>query len=392
MREILTPFPGSRHVSGLAAAMALRMFGLFVLLPVVAPHMESLPDGDAPVMIGLAVGVYGLTQAALQIPFGLFSDVVDRRMVIAFGLALFVSGGVIAHGAADAADLVVGRALQGAGAVSSAILAFTADLVQDQHRTKSMGLIGMAIGLAFAVAMVAGPPLAGLIGVPKLFLLTAALGACALVPVMMLPALAGQRQFPSFRRALGSLGLWKICAGIFCVHAALSAVFVVVPLELARDLDISGQWRVYLPAFLLSLAVAVPIAAKNDHKPYRAATQGAGVLILAAAMALLSPAIDAGTLGIGAFLFVFFCGFNAAEMIMPAEASRATPTAFRGTAMGIYTTCQFAGAFAGAMGGAFLLFRGGPEAIGLGGSIVLAAWVVVSFIRKERKVGHVGSE
>lgn len=392
MPRFLTPFPGSRHVSGLSLAMGLRMFGLFVLLPVVAPHAASLPGGDSPALIGLAVGVYGLTQAALQIPFGLLSDVVDRRVVIAFGLALFAGGGVVAHGAADAADLVVGRALQGAGAVSGVIMAFTADLVPDHHRAKSMGLVGMAIGAAFAAAMVVGPPLAGLIGADGLFLVTAALGAVALVPVLALPALSGGRQFPSFRRALASVDLWKVCAGIFCAHVALSAVFVVVPLELARMLDLGRQWTLYLPAFLLSLGVAVPLAMKNDHKPYRAATQGAGMLILAGALALLGPAVGAGQLGIGAFLLAFFCGFNAVEMILPAEASRATPAAFRGTAMGIYTTCQFAGTFAGAMAGAFMYLQGGAQGVGLAASMLLATWVVVSFIRKEEKVSHARSE
>ena len=378
-------FEGSRHVAGLSATMALRMFGLFMLLPVIAPYAAGLEGGSSPAMIGLAVGIYGLTQAGLQIPMGLLSDRVDRRMVIAFGLALFISGGVIAHLAVDVGGLIVGRALQGAGAIASTVLAFTADLVDERHRSKSMAVIGIGIGGAFAAAMVAGPPLAGLIGVKWMLALSAALGALALIPVLAMPAREHRYQFPSFRRALHSVELWKLCGGIFCVHFTLAVVFVAVPLELAKHITLHRQWMVYTPAFALSLAVAVPLIVKNDAKPLRAATQGLSYLVLAGALLLMGQALAHGLWGIGLFLTLFFAGFNALETILPAEVSRTAPSAFRGASMGIYSTCQFAGAFVGAMVGAQYFFLAGPSGIGFMASTLLAAWIVVSFIRKEAK-------
>jgi len=378
-------FPGARHVAGLSATMSLRMFGLFVLLPVIAPYARGLEGGSSALLLGLAVGVYGLTQAALQIPMGLLSDKIDRRMVIAFGLALFISGGVIAHKATGIGDLIVGRAFQGAGAIASTVMALTADLVEARHRSKSMGMIGVGIGLSFAVAIVAGPPLAAAIGVDWLFAVTAALGALALVPVLMIPRVEPNFRFPSFRRAIHSLELWKLSAGILIVHFSLAAVFVVVPLELTKLMPPGDTWKVYAPAFLLSLLVAIPLIVKNDHKPLRATTQGVSYLLLACAAVLLGAAAGNGAWGLGLFMLLFFAGFNAIESILPAEVSRVSLSAFRGASMGIYSTCQFAGAFLGAIFASQYYGHGGPSGVGYVMSMLLAAWIVVSFIRKEQQ-------
>ncbi len=378
-------FAGAQHVIGLSVAMSLRMFGLFVLLPVIAPHAESLPGGRNPFMLGLAVGIYGLTQAALQIPMGVLSDRIDRRMVIAFGLALFASGGVIAYEAVDIGDLVIGRALQGAGAISSSVMALTADLAPEHHRSKSMAIIGIGIGGSFAAAMLLGPPLAAVIGVKSLFAVTAILGGLALVPVFMLPKVQTGVRFPSFRRALISIELWKLNSGIFIVHFALAAMFVVVPLELAATINLQHQWAVYTPAFLLALAASIPLIIRNDHKPHRDATRGIGYLLMAMACATLGLLSENGTWGLGVFLLIFFAGFNALETILPAEVSRTAPTAFRGSAMGIYATCQFSGTFVGALIGAYFYEKTGVDGIGYIAAMLLAAWIVVSFIRKEEK-------
>lgn len=351
--------PGERRVvASLAAIYAVRLLGLFLLLPVLALYAGSLP-GATPLLAGLAVGAYGLTQALVQIPFGAWSDRVGRKPVIVVGLVLHVAGSLLGAAAGSAVSLVLARIVQGLGAVSGPVMAFLADLTRPESRTRAMFAIGMSIGASFAVSLVAGPLLAAAIGVSGVFLLIGALGVVALaLVVFVLPAeLAARRpaRAGSFRDVL-TRRLLPHYAGIFMLHLTLTATFIAVP-HVLRDLHglpASRHWLVYLAVFAASILLTVPLVAWSERRgrPGRAALIGS--LGLAAALAGLGWAQAHFDALLGA-LVLYFGAFNFLEARLPAALAEAAGEATRGAAMGLFATAQFAGAFAGGLAGGALL-------------------------------------
>lgn len=362
----MTPLERRSSVS-LALIFALRMLGLFMVLPVFALEARRYPGGDDPALVGLAMGIYGLTQAVLQLPLGMASDRFGRKRVIVIGLLVFAAGSLVAALADSVMGLLAGRALQGAGAVSAAVTALLADQTRDGVRTKAMALVGMSIGLMFAVALVAAPLLTAAVGLSGLFGLTfaLALGGIALVLWVVPPEPArhasesGGRLADVWRHA----DLLRLNLGVFALHTVQMAMWVAVPAMLVQAGLAKGlHWQVYLPALVLSILAMGGLFAMERRGRLRAALLLSIALIVAvqAALALLvASGFHPSILGLGALLFVFFCGFNMLEATQPSLVSRMAPASLRGAALGAYNTLQSLGLFAGgALGGALAQWAG----------------------------------
>ncbi|MDH3935112.1 MAG: MFS transporter [Gammaproteobacteria bacterium] len=373
-----------RSAVSMAGIYALRMLGLFMILPVFALYAGDL-EGATPALAGLAIGIYGMTQALLQIPFGLVSDHIGRKPVIVFGLLVFAAGSVVAATADTMFMVIVGRALQGAGAIAAAIMALTADLIREEHRVKAMAIIGMSIGVAFALAMVLGPVLNTWIGVPGIFWLTAVLaigGIAVVVLIVPNPALSCVRRdaetVPAqITSVLRDSQLLRLDLGIFSLHLILTASFVVLPLAL-RDLaglPADQHWLLYLPVLVLSLPMAIPfILAAEKYRRMKQVFVGAiAVLVLVqAALALFHTSV----LSIALLLFVFYAAFNLLEAILPSLIAKMAPPDRKGTAMGVYSSSQFFGAFVGGAVGGILHGSYGMGSVFLFCSLVALAWLL----------------
>jgi len=375
-----------RTVGSLALLYSFRMLGLFMVLPLLALYAADLP-GATPARIGLALGVYGLTQAVLQIPFGWLSDQVGRKPVIIFGLLLFALGSVIAALSDSVTGIIVGRTMQGAGAIASTVMALVADLTREEQRTKAMALVGMSIGLSFAVALVLGPLVAAFAGLSGVFWFTALLALCGVAIVVLVvpapPAVGMAHQEVGARagligRSLADPKLARLNFGVFVLHFILMACFMVVPgfLEQAAGIDREQHWQVYLPALLLSIVGMVPMMmlAERGGRPRQMFLLG--IVLVFAATATLGFTTTNLLFYVG--LWIFFVGFNYLEATLPSLVSKTVFAGGKGTAMGVYSTCQFLGAFAGGAGGGWLLQHSGQGAL-LGVCLLLAAcwWLLV---------------
>ena len=369
---------------GLAGVGGLRMLGMFIILPVFALYAQQLPGGGSHALIGFALGAYGLTQALLQFPFGWLSDHWGRKRTLYLGLILFALGSFVASIANDIYLVILGRVVQGSGAVSAAVIALAADLTRDQHRTKAMAIIGMTIGATFALSLVAGPILGRLVGVPGIFALTGvlALGALAVVRwVVPDPQSAPGRsvQRVSVVALLRNPELLRLNVGIFVLHAVLMALFVIVPFALRESgLAPARHWQVYLPVMMASVALMLPVmlAAERQGKQKLAFLGAVGVLLVAQGiLAATQDSLPGLVLG----LIAFFAAFNLLEASLPAMISRAAPPGQKGAAVGIFTSLQFLGAFAGAAaGGAVSQFFGAPAVFALCGLLTLS-WLLVAW-------------
>ena len=354
--------PQERRASiGLALIFALRMLGLFLVLPVFMLEARKYPGGDDPALVGLAMGVYGLTQAFLQLPVGLASDRLGRKRVIVAGLLVFAAGSLWAALAGSVLELLLGRALQGAGAVSAAVTALLADQTREVVRTKAMALVGISIGLMFAIALVAAPPLTALVGLSGLFGLTCALALAGIALVLWVVPPEPVRAPDAPRAPLSAVwrhaDLLRLNAGVFALHTVQMAMWVAVPALLVQaGLGKSAHWQVYLPALVLSVLAMGALFAMERRGRLRAALLLSIALVLAvqAALALLTAAgMPLSVWLLGGLLFVFFCGFNMLEATQPSLVSRMAPDNLRGAALGAYNTLQSLGLFAGgAIGGA----------------------------------------
>ena len=382
----MTPLERRSSVS-LALIFALRMLGLFLVLPVFALEARKYPGGNDPALVGLAMGIYGLTQAFLQLPLGLASDRLGRKRVIVAGLLVFAAGSLVAALADSITGLLVGRALQGAGAVSAAVTALLADQTRDGVRTKAMALVGGSIGLMFAVALVAAPALASRWGLPGLFGLTCALALAGIAVVIwwVPPEPAQHANAPRGRL----LDVWKhadllrLNLGVFVLHTVQLAMWVAVPAMLVQaGLPKAAHWHVYLPAVVLSFLAMGGLFALERRGQLRAALLGAIALVLAVqiGLGLLAGTGSAPTLWVlGGVLFVFFCGFNALEASQPSLVSRMAPASLRGAALGTYNTLQSLGLFAGgALGGALVKWAGVPALFGVT-SALCALWLALGW-------------
>jgi len=369
-----------RFVASLAAIYATRLLGLFLLLPVLALHVGALPGGT-PLLAGIAVGAYGLTQALMQIPFGVWSDRVGRKPLIVVGLVLHIAGSALGAVAGSAWSIIAARVVQGLGAVSGPVMALLADLTRPASRTRAMFIIGMSIGASFVLSLIAGPLLAGTIGVAGVFALIGGLGVIALVLVLFaLPAEAPRCDVSVARRTLRSAltgALLPHYAGIFMLHLTLTATFIAVPHAL-RDLQgiaAAEHWRIYLAVFAASLVLTVPLVLWSERSRQSGRVMAGGAALLVFALAALIW-VYADLRLMTAALALYFGAFNFLEARLPASLTVAAGEASRGAAMGVFATCQFAGAFAGGLAGGALL--GSPWA--LPGIFLCAALAVLFWL------------
>ncbi len=361
----MTPEERKSAVS-LAGIFGLRMLGLFLILPVFSPYAHNLAGAsEHPMMVGIALGAYGLTQALLQVPFGMLSDRIGRKPVIAAGMLLFAIGSAIAAMSDSITGVLIGRVIQGSGAVAAAIIALVADLTREEHRTKAMAMIGITIGASFMISMVAGPVLGDLIGVSGIFWLTAVLSlASILFLYLVVPDPKRQVHHRDAEVTAGMLGrvlankeLLRLDFGVFVLHVALTAMFVVLPMVLMDPssplLASAAQWKLYLPVMGASFVLMVPLVIVAESKRKMKQVFVFSIALLATAqigMALWGASLAA----IAVSLFVFFVGFNALEATLPSIISRIAPVSAKGTAVGVYNTCEFFGAFIGGVLGGFL--------------------------------------
>jgi len=374
-----------RSAYGLAGIYGFRMLGLFLILPVFALYAEDL-DYATPVLVGLAIGIYGLTQAVLQIPFGLLSDRIGRKPVIVGGLLLFALGSVIAATADDIWLIIIGRAIQGSGAIAAAIMALLADLTRESQRTKAMAMVGITIGISFSVALILGPLLHHWIGMSGIFWLTAGLAVLGiLILLLMVPTPAHSsvhgdaEPVPGmFRRVLANRDLLRLDLGIFTLHLVLTSLFLSIPLAL-RDVGLPVQQHsyLYLPVMLISMIVMVPfiIMAEKRGRMKVVFTGGIGLLLLAQLGFYFTLH---SFWGLATFMLLFFIAFNVLEATLPSLVSKTSPAAAKGTAMGVYTTSQFAGAFCGGLLGGWIHTQFGLSAIYLMGALACLIWLLIA--------------
>ena len=369
----------------LASVFGLRLFGMFVILPVFAIYAETLPGGRDLTLVGIAIGAYGLTQAILQIPFGWWSDRIGRKPVIYMGLILFAAGSFVAAAAPNIYIVIVGRVLQGAGAISAAVMALASDLTREEHRTKSMAMIGSTIGLVFAFSLVAAPWLNQLIGVPGIFALTGVFALAAVgvvwrtVPsVIESPPTRTSSLLADLKNVLADPQLVRLNWGIFALHAVLMALFVAVPFALREaGMPLNQHWKVYLPVMLTSFVLMLPavMGAQVPSRLKRWFVASVAVLLMGqGAMPWLMGEIWT----ISLFLLLFFTPFNALEAMLPSLVSRLAPPQLKGAAIGVYSSVQFLGTFAGAAAGGFLYGRWGIAGIVVPGVVLLAIWLILA--------------
>jgi len=370
----------------LASIFALRMLGLFIVLPVFVLEAQRYPGGDDPAQIGLAMGIYGLTQAVLQLPFGMASDRLGRKRVIVFGLLLFAAGSLLAAAATSLNGLILGRSLQGAGAVSAAVTALLADLTRDEVRTKAMALVGGSIGLMFALSLVLAPVLVAAIGLPGLFVLTAglALGGVAMVVWGVPPEPAVHKNQPrgKLSEVLRHPGLLRLNFGVFMLHSVQLAMWMAVPALLEQaGLSKEHHWWVYLPAVLASFFVMGGTLFPLERRGYlRAVFLAAIGLIALVQLGLLATASATPTVtSLGLLMFVFFCGFNILEASQPSMASRIAPPQARGAALGVYNTLQSLGLFAGGLAGGLLVKGYGVQGLFAVCTAATLLWLVIAW-------------
>ncbi len=379
-----------RASASLASIFALRMLGLFLVLPVFALEAARYPGGDDPARVGLAMGIYGLTQGLLQIPFGIASDWWGRKPVMLAGLLMFALGSFVAAWAPDLSWLVIGRALQGAGAISAAVTAMLADLTRDEVRTKAMALVGSSIALMFALALVLAPLLAGYIGLHGLFALTGSLALAGMAAVLWWvppePLQHADRPRGSLLEVLRDKALLRLDVGVFVLHAVQLAMWVAIPaLLVAAGLDKALHWQIYLPAVLASFVVMGLTLFPLEKRGYlRAVFLGAVGLIFLVQLGLLwSLKLASPNLGLlGALLFLFFCGFNVLEATQPSLASRLAPAHARGAALGVYNTLQSLGFFAGGAVGGWITKSQGAQGLFLVCGALMLLWLLVAWSMK----------
>ncbi|NUA28782.1 MFS transporter [Cupriavidus basilensis] len=366
----------------LASIFALRMLGLFLILPVFAEYAHGLPDGHDAQRVGLAMGIYGLMQAFLHIPLGWLSDRVGRKPVMVAGLLLFVAGGLVAANSDTLSGIIIGRSLQGMGAISAAITACIADLTREQHRTKAMAMVGGSIGLTFALSLVIASPLLHSIGMPGIFTLMSVLGVVAILVTLFLvptPPPPHPVRLP-FRSVLLNPDLIRLNVGVLALHASQVAMFMVVPAMLSdAGMPLDQHWKVYLPVVLVSFVLMLgPMMAAERYGKVRPVLLGAVGLMTA--VQLLFAAVH-GLWGIVGVLLLFFVAFNVLEAMQPSLVSRYAAAA-RGAALGVYNTTQAMGLFLGGAVGGWLLKHEGRSAVFIGCAVVLLLWLIIAWNMK----------
>lgn len=369
----------------LASVFGLRMMGLFMIMPVFALYGQDL-KGFSPLWVGIAIGAYGLTQAILQIPMGILSDRIGRKPVILGGLLVFALGSVLAAMSDSIYGVVAGRALQGMGAIAAAVLALAADLTRDEQRTKVMAIIGMCIGFSFALSLLVGPVVAQHLGLSGLFAMTAGLALLGMLIVQLLvpnpvahaPKGDTMAEPGKLKNMLKDPQLFRLDAGIFILHLVLTAVFVALPLDLVdAGLAKEKHWMLYFPAFVGAFFLMVPLIIIGVKRNNTKGMFQLALLIMLAA--LLAMALFSHTLWVLAVAIVaFFTGFNYLEASLPSLIAKFCPVGAKGSAMGVYSTSQFLGAFCGGLlgGGAYQIM--GAAGVFTVAVVLLILWLALT--------------
>lgn len=370
---------------GLSGIFGLRLLGMFVILPVFAIYAERLPGGSDLTLVGIAIGAYGLTQAILQIPFGWWSDRFGRKPVVYVGLVIFAAGSFVAALAPNIHIIILGRVLQGAGAISAAVMAMTADLTREEQRAKAMAMIGSTIGGSFALSLIASPWLDRMIGVPGIFVITGLLALAGIIVMWRfipdapsMPPAPG-RGLQDFWNVLIDPQLARLNWGVFALHAVLMALFIVVPFSL-RDagLPLAEHWKVYLPVMVASFVLMLPpiMQAGSANLLRRWFIVAVGLLL---AGHLVLPWLDGNLWLLSLFLLVFFVPFNVLEAMLPTLTTRLAPAHAKGTAIGLYSSIQFFGTFVGAAAGGFLYKHWGSTGVVVLDVVLLVIWLILTF-------------
>ena len=384
--------PQERQASmSLASIYGLRMLGMFLILPIFSIYAAHYEGGNNSVLVGAALGAYGLTQALFQLPFGMASDKFGRKKMIYIGLVMLIVGSIIAALATDIYMVIIGRAVQGAGAVSAAVTALLADLTREEHRTKAMATIGATIGVTFAVSLVLGPALAHGLGMAGIFWLTAILAVLAMLVIKFFVPNPQISHFHSdasaapakLKDVLKNGQLLRLNYGIFALHAAQMAMFIVVPLAIqnSSSLDVNHHWQVYLPILMGSFLLMIPAIIVGEKKGLLKT-----VFISAVALMLLAQLSFAGLIthfwGIIASLFAYFVAFNILEASLPSLISKLAPAAAKGTAMGVYNTSQSLGVAVGGLVGGYLAHHYNQSIVFVFCAVLMSIWLVLTLSMK----------
>ncbi|NBB55813.1 MFS transporter [Pantoea vagans] len=379
-----------RATWGLGTVFSLRMLGMFMVLPVLTTYGMAL-QGASETLIGLAIGIYGLAQAIFQIPFGLLSDRIGRKPLIVGGLLLFVLGSIIAACTDSIWGIILGRALQGSGAIAAAVMALLSDLTREQNRTKAMAFIGISFGVTFAIAMVVGPVVTHALGLHALFWMIAILASLGIVITLLVVPSASNHVLNresgmvkgSFRKVMANPRLVKLNIGIFCLHVLLMSSFVALPGQFEQaGFPAPEHWKVYLSTMLIAFAGVVPfiIYAEVKRRMKRVFVGCVGMIVIAE-IVLWGAEGHFWTLVVGVQLFFF--AFNLMEAILPSLISKESPAGYKGTAMGIYSTSQFLGVAVGGSMGGWVFGHFDAQTVFLVGAMVAAAWLFVSMTMQE---------
>ncbi len=389
-----------RSAASLGLIFFLRMFGLFLILPVLSLYTDHM-QGATPFLIGLALGIYGLTQASFQIPFGWLSDRIGRKPVITLGLIMFMIGSMICALSDSITWLIIGRALQGSGAIAASVMALASDLTRESQRTKAMAIIGISIGVAFTFSFIAGPVFNAWIGLSGLFWMGALVGLFAIivlyawVPTPEKSSLpqetdaAANNKTGGLRAVLHNSDLLRLDASILILHLVLTASFVVLPLALRDQAGIAAaeHWKTYLPVMLLAIVIMAPfirIAEKRDlAKPIFVGAIG----LLGLSQVILWQANDV-YMALALMLLCFFTAFNYLEAALPSLVSRTAPKERKGTALGVYSTSQFLGAFIGGALGGWLSGVAGLGSVFLMNFVLIILWFLISLPMQIRSARH----
>ncbi|BDF95516.1 MFS transporter [Pseudoalteromonas haloplanktis] len=375
-----------RAAVSLASVFAFRMLGLFMLMPVLAIYGQDLA-GFSPLWIGIAIGAYGLTQAVLQIPMGWLSDKIGRKKVIVGGLCVFALGSVIAATADSLQMVTVGRALQGMGAIASSLLAFASDLSRDEQRPKVMAVIGMSIGMSFAVAMLLGPMVAAAWGIAGIFWLTAALAILGIFIILFLVPKAVNKapkgdtlaSFTDIKKLIKHPQLARLDVGIMLLHLTLTTIFVALPGQLiANGLVASAHWQIYIPVLIFGFLLMAPMMIIAIRKEKEKQAFIASIALLTLSMTAMALWVDS-ILGMALCMLAYFVAFNFLEATMPALVSRFSPANQKGSAMGVFSSGQFFGAFLGGILGGYVAQSTTAQAVFAAAAVVGLIWLILAW-------------
>lgn len=385
MMNEINPVNKSEYKAIIATAgiFSFRMLGLFMILPVFSLYAKQF-TGATPFLIGMALGIYGLTQALLQIPFGTLSDYFPRKNIIALGLVIFAMGSVIAALSHSIWGIILGRALQGAGAIGSASIALVADLTRDEQRSIAMAIVGIVIGLSFFIAMFLGPLFNHWLGLSGIFWFSALLGLCGIfILYSFIPTPARQNTISSnlreqFKPLITNVNLAKLNIGIFCLHAILTASFIAVPLFLKQV--IANPWKAYLATLFISIVIMMPLLRLAEKKQQQQLLMQFSMVLLMLSLFSLwlwHQSLYAMLIS----LAMFFTAFNVLEASLPSMISRTAPSASRGSAMGIYSSCQFLGIFIGGVLGGWLYSATNPATILFSCAIMAGLLLIITTLK-----------